>query len=365
VLRKLTISTCLIVTFSVAVPRVVDAATLTLAWDPSPQANEYVVRWGLRGGPLTAEAIADETTFTITDLTPNRTYCFAVHARSFGSESEPSNPVCALVDPPPGLPTASDFNLDNRFDLVWQHHLTGQISTWTMNSTVMTAGILFTPGQVPETDWKIVGRGDMNGDGHTDLVWQHQTNGLISTWLMQGTRMLAGVLLSPDRVADTDWKIVGVSDANGDGKADLFWHHRKLGIVSLWLMDGTVMSDGLVLSPDRVPDTNWQVAGVGDMNADGHPDLIWQHQTTGLISTWYMSGTRMLGSALFTPGQVADTNWKIRSVGDLNGDGQTDLIWQHQRSGLISTWLMNGAQMIAGILLTPSIVPDTNWTIAR
>jgi hypothetical protein len=203
----------------------------------------------------------------------------------------------------------------------------------------------------------------MNGDGYTDLIWQNQQDGTVSTWLMQKTQMLSGVVLS--RVSDTNWKIVGVADANGDGKVDFFWHNRTTGMVSIWLMDGIRMADAVVLSPDSVADVSWQIAGVGDMNGDGYPDLVWQNQTNGLLSVWYLRGSRMVNWAMLNPSQVADTNWKIRAVADLDGDGKPDLIWQHQATGTISTWLMNGNVMRAGLLLTPSVVPDTNWKIVR
>jgi hypothetical protein len=60
---------------------------------------------------------------------------------------------------------------------------------------------------------------------------------------------------------------------------------------------------------------------------------------------------------------VTDLNWKIRAVGDINNDGRTDLVWQHGTQGLVSTWLMNGTSMTAGTLLNPSQVPNTNWKI--
>jgi hypothetical protein len=340
------------------------AATITLAWDGSAGAEGYILRYGNTHGsyPVSID-VGAQTTYTVGGLPDGQVYCFALQARSSAGVSPLSSEVCTLADPPPGQPFVPDMNGDGRFDLLWQHQTTGQISTWLMNGTSMLTGFLLSPGQVPDTNWKIVGRGDLNGDSKTDLVWQNRSTGQVSTWLMDGSRMLNGLLLTPNKVADTNWRIVGVADANGDGKADLFWHHRTLGTVSLWLMDGSRMTHGIVMT--TVPDASWQVAGVGDMNRDGHPDLVWQNQTNGQLSTWFLRGSAVLSTSMLTPSQVADTNWKIRSVADINGDGYSDLVWQHQTSGLISAWTMNGTRMTAGILLTPSQVADTNWMIVR
>jgi hypothetical protein len=67
---------------------------------------------------------------------------------------------------------------------------------------------------------------------------------------------------------------------------------------------------------------------------------------------------------LLSPGQVTDTNWKIRAVADMNGDRRLDLIWHNQVSGMLSIWLMNGIVRIGdGLHVTPPGVGDTNWQI--
>jgi hypothetical protein len=71
----------------------------------------------------------------------------------------------------------------------------------------------------------------------------------------------------------------------------------------------------------------------------------------------------MLEGRLLTPGSVADLDWRIRAVADVNRDGMDDLIWQHRTEGLVSTWLINGTSMAAGVLLTPSRVADTGWQL--
>jgi hypothetical protein len=128
-------------------------------------------------------------------------------------------------------------------------------------------------------------------------------------------------------------------------------------------MNGTTQVEGRLLTPSDVPDRNWRIVGVRDFNSDGQSDLLWQHQNSGMIAVWYMNGLTRTEGVLLSPGQVADTDWKIRAIVLANGDDHPDLIWQHQTTGLISVWLMQGSQRMAGVLLSPDRVVDTAWRI--
>jgi hypothetical protein len=43
----------------------------------------------------------------------------------------------------------------------------------------------------------------------------------------------------------------------------------------------------------------WIPMVTGDFNADGHPDIMWRHASTGAISVWFMSGRTRVSSTRF------------------------------------------------------------------
>ena len=263
----------------------------------------------------------------------------------------------------PPVVDSHDLSADGKPDLLWRHQTAGWLGVWFMDGTTMTSSFLLTPNAVTDLNWQIACIGDFSADGKPDILWQNQTTGQLNLWFMNATAMTSSTLLTPPAVADTNWKIVGCADINADGKPDLLWQHQATGWMGAWLMNGTTMTSSTLLTPSTVADTNWKIVGVADINGDGKPDLLWQHQTAGWMGVWLMNGTAMTSSTLLTPASVADINWKIVGVHDYNGDGKPDLVWQHQTAGLIGVWFMNGTAATSSTLLTPGIVSDTNWKI--
>lgn len=327
------------------------------------------------GGSLTVQVLTGGCAWTASSSVPwaaitpasgagDMFVSVAVSANTLAAARSATITIAGLAVPlvQGGRAIAADVNFDGRGDLFWQHD-DGRISTWLMNGTLMISGALLGPGSVADTNWKIVGTWNPDGDGSTDILWRHQTQGWLSNWRMDGQQLVAGDYLTPSQVPDTNWTIVGTGDFNRDGRPDILWQHATEGWISVWLMNGTTLLDGRLLTPSRVADTNWKIAGTGDFNGDGQTDIVWQHQTSGEASAWLMSGTTLVSGALLSPAGVSDTNWKIRAVSDLTGDGQPDLIWQNTSTGYIAVWLMNGTTMTDGIYATPSRVPDTSWRL--
>ncbi len=76
-------------------------------------------------------------------------------------------------------------------------------------------------------------------------------------------------------------------------------------------MDGTTFLRDQYLK--TVTDTNWRIAGVGDFDKDGNPDLLWQNTTTGDIYVWYLNGATFVRDQYIQT--IPDTNWHIVGAG--------------------------------------------------
>ena len=160
-----------------------------------------------------------------------------------------------------------DFNGDGRADILWQHSTEGWLALWYMGPdglTAMSYSLLSIP-QMTDPNWVIVGAGDINGDNVADIVWQSQSNGLLAAWLMSGSQVFSWSLLST-YTPDLNWKVMGVGDVEGNGLADLIWHNVATGQVAVWSLNGyTVLNMYLIYngSSPAIADPAWRLVGPG------------------------------------------------------------------------------------------------------
>ncbi len=246
------------------------------------------------------------------------------------------------------LTVPNDFNGDGSQDIIFQD-ANGNLAAWFMSGDDLKSSSFLTPNNVGDTGWRVVGSGDFNADSKTDLLFQH-TDGTLSAWLMDGVTRTGGVFLTPSNPGSPNWKAAATGDFNKDGKVDILYQHTD-GTLAIWYMDGTTLSSVAMLKPSNAG-RGWNVVGTGDINRDGNLDIIFQYTDT-TMAVWYMVGSNnLLLAGLITP-QWAGTNWRAVGTIDLNGDGMTDFLFQHQANANVAIWYMNKEKLVLGKSLNP------------
>lgn len=253
---------------------------------------------------------------------------------------------------------SSDFDGDGNNDILVQDSAVGTVEAWFLtNATVKGTQTL---SDVLDATWTPVGRGDFNADGKPDILWQNKTDGQVSLWHMDGTTKTGVAAPSNGQAWDAQRKVVGVGDFNADGRPDLVWQHAADGALSVWLMDGGTVTSTATPTPDRATDLLWKAVGVGDFNADGKSDVLWRHSGTGEVGVWLMNGLSRIIYSPLNPFSVPDQRWQVGAVTDANADGKPDVVWQHT-DGTIMIWHMNGTSRVT-YPIVPTVLP-AGWLI--
>jgi hypothetical protein len=196
-----------------------------------------------------------------------------------------------------------------------------------------------------------------------DLLFRHPDYGLNAIWFMSNDQLLRSDYILPDVVPDLDWNMVGAGDFNSDGHPDIVWQHRTAGLIGVWFMNGRAKIGVAMMNPSQANDLSWCIVGVGDFNRDGKPDLLWQHRQTGDIAIWHMDGVNLSSAVLTTPSNPGDVYWQIVGVGDFNSDGWPDIVWQHLSWDYVAVWLMSGGSLSSSNFTNPNSPYDVDWDI--
>ena len=394
--------------------------SVTLHWDQNvePDIAGYRLLYGITSGSYSEQIdVGNTTTATVPGLADGGTYFFVVTAyNTVMMESPPSNEVSATVGiappptptptptptpspiptptpPAPGAAFVKGINVNGTAATIngnsWISYASALATGFSTANPIFSTNITFTPAVDSDTN-RMLNTG-IWGQASDVNFSQTLSNGSYFVYLwtvenyvsnyrsfnvkLEGTQVASAIGSLPNNT----WQRYGpysvtVSDGSlnvnlvrvtGDptiqgleiwsgayATPKIFWQNKSTGERVVWIMNGTTFSRSVSLGTLA---TSWNIVGVGDFNGDGKADILWQH-SSGARSIWLMNGTVRTGSVSL--GNV-DNKWSIAGSGDFNGDGKADILWQNT-SGARGIWLMNGTVHISSVSLGNV---DKQWKI--
>ncbi len=205
-------------------------------------------------------------------------------------------------------------------------------------------------------DWagnEVAGVGDTNGDGFDDVLVGAVFGEFDSTDDDDGAAYLVlgpvsgtasigsaeAMLYGEGTTQDVGATVAGPGDLNGDGLADLLVGARGGGRAHVLLapVSGEIAqsdADATLIGADAGAIRGW-VAGAGDLDDDGRPDLILGAKYSTNSGGAYVvlspvTGTQDLSStadaALIGESKDDEAGSYVAGAGDFNGDGRPDLL---------------------------------------
>ncbi len=249
----------------------------------------------------------------------------------------------------------NDYNGDGRADILWASKA-GQLTNWLATANGGFVANSANAYSVVPSAWHVVGTGDFNADGRTDLLWRNDDGG-VTSWLANGNGGFAGSTSFSTSVP-TAWQIVGTGDFNGDTRDDILWRNSD-GTITDWLSNTSGGFTASTTFSTYVP-TDWSVVGTGDFNGDGRDDILWRNDT-GQLTDWLRTDDGGFASNVFSV--YVPTNWSVVATGDFNGDGRSDVLWR-EVNGHLTDWLGSASGALVNNGANASTFVPANWQVA-
>jgi hypothetical protein len=182
-----------------------------------------------------------------------------------------------------------DFDRNGTSDLLFQSTDSyGYLVYWYMGGTALSQWSFLNPTTAGGT-WRAKAVADFNKDGKPDILFE-DGNGYLGLWYMNGTNLSTSTLLTPNYVSDPHWQVVGTGDFDNDGNTDILFEYVQPGngnngLLALWYMTGSVLRSSVYLNPLWAGDPNWLVVSTADFSGDCNVDVMFQYRNT-TNNTW-------------------------------------------------------------------------------
>jgi Bacterial type II and III secretion system protein/FG-GAP-like repeat len=196
--------------------------------------------------------------------------------------------------------------------------------------------------------------GDFNADGNLDFVVTNFTDNTFSLFLGNGDGTFKPAPASPFPLppAATGPIAMTVTDINSDGNLDLAIVAQTTNNLSILLGNGNATFSLATGSPITVGKSPIAI-DTGDLNDDGHPDLVIANQTDNTVSVLLGNGDGTFTAATNSPLATGQGPTSV-VIADFNADGNPDIAVTDPQTDSVSVFLGLGQGLFAPAFELPA-----------
>lgn len=145
--------------------------------------------------------------------------------------------------------------------------------------------------------------------------------------------------------------------------AFLAWN-TVTSMVSSFQLDAANLTASVTDMGRTIEDTNWKLQTTGDLNGDGQDDILLRNFVAGQNLLWQMTPNgEAIAQERLIGRDVPDANWSLSGTGDFDGDGINDILLRNEAADQIVAWYMNTDGTIKSESLVGRGFGDNNWKI--
>jgi hypothetical protein len=263
-----------------------------------------------------------------------------------GSATDTVTSVVATAVAAKPVVAPNDFNGDGSSDILFQHS-SGLLLDWQMSNGAIAASQAIAGAN---SDWVVVGTGHFHGTGTSDILFQNSTFGTVLDWQMSNGALVGSQAIAG---ASADWKLIGTADLHGTGTSDILFQNASSGTLLAWQI-----SNGAFVGSQAIAGASfdWKFIGTGDFNGDGTADILFQNTNSGTMLDWQISNGAFVQSAAIAG---ASSDWKYVGTGDFTGSGTSDILFQNSSSNELLFWEMSKGALVRSVSVGATGAGDT------
>ncbi|WP_080056535.1 FG-GAP-like repeat-containing protein [Spirosoma aerolatum] len=292
---------------------------------------------------LTANSISDNVSVRLND--------------GMGNFTPPSfNPDPAVGESPWGM-ALGDVDGDGDLDLLCANAYSNNVSVRLNDGQGNFTAPPTNPDPAVEIGPVSVVLGDVDGDSDLDMLTANSNSNTVSVRLNDGQGNFTAPPTNPDPAVEFGPYSVALGDVDGDGDLDMLTANIAYDNVSVRLNVGMGNFIAPPTNPDpAVGDYPYHIA-LGDVDADGDLDLVTANYFSDNVSVRLNDGTGNFTAPTTNPNPAVGDGPLSVALGDVDGDGDLDLLCANRLSNTVSVRLNDPVPpSIINFAATPSAV---------
>jgi 6-phosphogluconolactonase (cycloisomerase 2 family) len=227
----------------------------------------------------------------------------------------------------PSSVAVGDLDGDGKPDVAVANSLSNTVSVFrdssTSGSVSFAARVDFTTGFVPNG----VAISDLDGDGKPDMAVTNYNSTTVSVFRNTSTGSgSVSFAAKVDYTTGTNPLSIKISDMDGDGKSDLVVANYGSNTVSVFRNGSTSGTISFATKVDFTTRGRPSGVALGDLNADGKPDIAVTNNDSNYVSVFKNTGTSGTISFATRVDIATGTSPTGDAIGDLDGDGNAELV---------------------------------------